>query len=449
MKKALLFDLDGVLVDSKELHYAALNRALELFSASYVISPEEQLAKYEGKTTRTKLEILAADKGLPKELFEDVWQAKQSITAELFSSVSYDKELVNILALAKSRGFFVAVVSNSIRQTLDGCIEALGLTEFVDVSISNEDVLRPKPSPEPYLLAMRLLGVLPKDCAILEDSEIGKTAALASGAKLVPIQNRKDLTTQMMEKVMSDVINGDERLNILIPMAGAGTRFAEQGYEDPKPAIDVNGSMMIEQVVRSLGLSGHYIFLMQREHDLKYNLASSLKALVPDSEEVHIWGRTAGAASTTLLAKELIDNDTPLLIVNSDQLVEWDAKAFLSEAKERDLDGHIAVFKDTHEKWSYARVSSDTNLVTEVAEKQAISSNATVGIYYWKSGAEYVKYAEQMIEKDLKVNEEFYICPVYNEALQDGKKVGVYHVDKMISLGTPEDLKKYLSLEQS
>ena len=152
---------------------------------------------------------------------------------------------------------------------------------------------------------------------------------------------------------------------------------------------------------------------------------------------------TEGAACTTLLAKHLIDSDKPLLMANSDQYVEWDSNEALYEFSASNADGGILSFKATHPKWSFAKTGED-GFVSEVAEKNPISDNATVGIYYWKHGSDYVKYANQMIDKNVRTNNEFYVCPVFNEAIQDGKKVRLKMIDKMWGIGTPEDLNYFL-----
>jgi dTDP-glucose pyrophosphorylase len=234
--------------------------------------------------------------------------------------------------------------------------------------------------------------------------------------------------------------------NVVIPMAGVGSRFSEKGYDKPKFLLDVLGSLMIEKAVWTCGISGRYIYIVQAEHNKKYNLSELLPTITPTLDVVvlEVDGPTKGAVSTALVAKEYIDNNDLLVICNSDQIVEWDPNSFLLEVGEgRDLDGCIPVFASSDPKWSYAKTNEDGS-VTEVAEKNPISDQASVGIYYWRYGSDFVKYAEQMIEKDIRVNNEFYICPVYNEAIKDGKKIGVYAVDKMVGLGTPEDLEDYV-----
>ena len=112
--------------------------------------------------------------------------------------------------------------------------------------------------------------------------------------------------------------------------------------------------------------------------------------------------------------------------------------------QESDCDGGIVTFKATHPKWSFAEIDS-LGRVTRVAEKDPISDNATVGFYYWKKGSDFVKYARQMIEANFRTNGEFYVCPVFNLAIRDGKKIKAYHIDEMWGLGTPEDLERYLN----
>lgn len=235
----------------------------------------------------------------------------------------------------------------------------------------------------------------------------------------------------------------DEQLNVLIPMAGAGSRFEKAGYTFPKPLIDVNGEPMIKVVTDNLNVKANFIYVVQKNHREKYNLDALLNLISPNCKIVEVDGITEGAACTTLLAKKYIDNDKPLLMANSDQFVDWNSNEFFYKMKEQKVDAGIVSFTSTHPKWSFAKID-DSGYVSEVAEKTPISDIATVGIYYWAKGSDYVKYAEQMISKNLRINNEFYVCPVFNEAIQDNKKVKIFGAKKMWGLGTPEDLKYYL-----
>jgi dTDP-glucose pyrophosphorylase len=232
-------------------------------------------------------------------------------------------------------------------------------------------------------------------------------------------------------------------LNIVVPMAGAGSRFEIAGYSFPKPLIEVQGQPMIAKVVENLNIVGKFIFLVQKSHYEKYKLNSLLNIIAPGCEIVQIDGLTEGAACTVLEAKKYINNNVPLLISNSDQWIKWNSLETIGEFNEPGCDGGILTFNSIHPKHSFAKVDS-ANWVTEVAEKNPISNHATVGIYYWKQGADFVNYAEQMIKKNIRTNNEFYVCPVYNEAINDGKKIKIYNVEEMWGMGTPEELDNFL-----
>ena len=232
-------------------------------------------------------------------------------------------------------------------------------------------------------------------------------------------------------------------MNVLIPMAGAGSRFTQAGYTFPKPLIEVRGKPMIQVVVENLNLDANFIFVVQKEHREKYQLDSLLNLIAPNCKIVEVSELTEGAACTALLAKQYIDSDDPLFFANSDQFVEWDSTEFMYKMSESAADGGIVTFKATHPKWSFAKVD-ENGYVTEVAEKNPISDNATVGFYYWSKGKDFVKYAEEMIEKDIRVNNEFYVCPVFNQAIKDKLNIRTYEIQGMWGLGTPEDLDYYI-----
>ena len=201
---------------------------------------------------------------------------------------------------------------------------------------------------------------------------------------------------------------------------------------------------MIQVVVENLNIDAKHIFIVQKEHYEKYNLKYLLNLITENNcEIVQVDGMTEGAACTTLLAKELINSDEPLVMANSDQFVEWDSNEFMYSMTADNVDAGILTFNSTHPKWSFAKLNED-GFVSEVAEKKPISDIATVGVYYWNKGSDYVKYAEQMISNDVRVNNEFYVCPVFNEAIQDDKKVKIFPIEKMWGLGTPEDLDIFL-----
>lgn len=452
MNKLVIFDLDGVLLDSRELHYDALNDALQKVDPKYVITREEHLAKYDGLNTTKKLKMLTEDKGLPIELYDQIWQDKQEATFKLISTAPKNSSVAYIMSQLSLKGWKIAVASNSIRHTVKLALHSMCVLEYVDYYVSNEDVFRTKPFPEMYWKCMIALGALPKDTIIVEDSHIGREGATNSGATLYPVKDAYELNglvfmdyIEAFEKSHrnKNIPWRNKKMNVLIPMAGAGSRFAQAGYTFPKPLIDVNGKPMIQVVVDNLNVDAHFIFLVQKEHYEKYNLQSVLNLIAPGCDIIQVDGLTEGAACTTLLARDLINTDETLLMANSDQFVEWNSNECLYAFTADTIDCGIVTFESTHPKWSFAKIGPD-GFVSEVAEKNPISNIATVGIYYWSHGSDYVKYADQMIAKNIRVNNEFYVCPVFNEAIADGKKIRVKNIERMWGLGTPEDLKHYL-----
>jgi dTDP-glucose pyrophosphorylase len=232
-------------------------------------------------------------------------------------------------------------------------------------------------------------------------------------------------------------------LNVLIPVAGAGSRFESAGFTFPKPLIEIFGKPMIQIVIENLNIEANFIYIVQTKHFHQYHLDVMLNLITPNCKIIQVDGMTEGAACTTLLAKELIDNENSLLIANSDQFVEWNSGETLYSFMSEGIDGGIVTFNSTHPKWSYVRLNSE-GFVQEVAEKKPISNLATVGIYFWRKGSDYVKFAEKMIESNDRVNGEFYVCPVFNYAILDQKKFKISEVAKMWGLGTPEDLKNFI-----
>ncbi len=451
MNKLVIFDLDGVLIESREMHYEALNKALENVDSKFIIEKEEHLSLYDGLPTSRKLNLLTENKGLPIDKHQQIWEDKQKATLEIFSKLDHDYELMSYFNQLKTHNYQIAVASNSIRNTVKLVLLKLGLLEFIDYYVSNEDVIRNKPFPEMYWKCMCACNSIPKNTVIFEDSHIGRQGAIDSGANLIAIENRTDLNQNKINKVF-ELLNftttkhipwRSEKMNVLIPMAGAGSRFAQAGYTFPKPLIEVNGKPMIQVVVENLNIEANYTFIVQKEHYEKYSLQYLLNLISPNCNIVQVDGLTEGAACTTLLAKSFIDNDNPLLIANSDQFIEWNSNECLYAFNADGIDGGILTFKNSHPKWSFARIGDD-GFVAEVAEKRPISDNASIGIYYWGKGCDYVKYAEQMIQKNVRINNEFYVCPVFNEAITDGKKIRIKEIEKMWGLGTPEDLNYYL-----
>jgi HAD superfamily hydrolase (TIGR01509 family) len=446
MIKLIIFDLDGVLVDAKNIHFDALNESL---GPDYAIEWGDHLSKYDGLKTNQKLELLTKEKGLPVDSYEKIWNQKQKLTLLKLNSLPPSFELQNCMRKLSDDGYRIACCSNSIRKTVLTVLSKLGIIEFFDLILSNEDVKNSKPHPEIYWKAISMTGCLPEETLIVEDSPFGLLAANRSKSNVMrvvsPIEvNYENINKHLKNKKMNLTPKWkNEQLNVIIPMAGAGSRFEKAGFTFPKPLIEVNNKPMIQVVVENLNLDANFIYIVQKSHREKYNLDTLLNLLTPNCRIVEVDGLTEGAACTALLAKEFINNDNPLFFANSDQFVEWDSNEFMYKMQETNCDGGIVTFKSTHPKWSFAK-SNDDGLVIEVAEKNPISDDATVGYYYWKKGSDFVKYAEEMIDKNIRVNNEFYVCPVFNQAIKSNKKIRTFNIEKMWGLGTPEDLDYYL-----
>lgn len=239
-----------------------------------------------------------------------------------------------------------------------------------------------------------------------------------------------------------------KKINIVIPAAGTGTSFINAGYTFPKPLIDIKGKPMIQLIIENLKpkVNHKFILICQNEHYNKYSLNQVFNNSTEGNFEcIQLFAPTQGAACTVLTAIDHI-NDEELIIANADQVIDIDINKFIKFARDSKADGIIMTFNSLHPRWSYARTDKK-GLVLEVAEKKVISDKATVGIYYFKNGSDFIKSAFSMIEKNIRFNNDFYVCPVFNEMILGGKKILTWDIpqEKMHGLGTPEDLNTYLS----
>jgi HAD superfamily hydrolase (TIGR01509 family) len=435
--RLIIFDLDGVLLDFCDVHYEALNNSIaDVAGKSFCISREEHLSMYNGRSTRAKLTMLVEQKGLSATLSDEIFARKQQLTSSAVSTVSTSPVLFSLLTRLRNEGYQTACATNCIRATLDAALIALGIHELFTFTVSNEDVRSPKPHPEIYQLCHQKAGISPTDTLIFEDSPIGLAAARASGSRVVCVPTPSSLTEEFIMSALKPI-------TVVIPMAGNGSRFASAGYIDPKPLIPVRGKSMISWVVDNIAVpNATFVFVIRS--DYPESCKDHLRSIAPGCSFITVDKVTEGAACTVLLAKDIINNDTPLLIANSDQFIEFDPVEFVHSFLLSGADGKISTFDGTRDpKWSYAAVKD--GFVTEVREKDPFSDHATTGIYMWKRGSDFVRFAEQMISKNIRINNEFYTVPVYNEAIAAGLKVTISGCTKMWGLGTPEDLEFFLA----
>ena len=235
-------------------------------------------------------------------------------------------------------------------------------------------------------------------------------------------------------------------------MAGLGTRFKQAGYTRPKPFIDVLGKPMIYKVLENLYVNDcRFILIIQKSFSTDFQVEIEELKKNHNVEIVEIELQTEGAACTSLFALDYINTLDPLIIANSDQIIDIDLNTFIKNAKDRNLDGSILVFESNHPKWSYVKIN-DHGMMTLLKEKEVISRFATVGLYYFAKGRDFVNSAIKLIVNNDRVNNEFYVAPAYNYLVNSySKKVGIYQINEnqMHGLGTPEDLMEYINHESS
>jgi len=458
MIKAIIFDLDGVLIETRKLHFDSFNYALTSCGVK-ALSMIEHEERFNGLPTVKKIELLRADGcNISKEKEQEIKRIKSDYTCEVLKKlVERDMELNKLFLELKDRDFKIGVASNAIRATVDSVVCGLGLEDYVDFKASNEDVIEPKPSPEIYLKCAHMLGYKPEECLVFEDNTFGIESANRAGCNVIQVKDPEDLKSHLKQFVFEctgspmgafSIVPEPKKLNVVIPMAGEGSRFKDAGYTFPKPLIEIDKKPMIQWVIESLNLpDANYIFIVQEEHSKKYKLDKVLRLLVPDCTIISLPRATQGACETVLFATEDIDNDSPLLIANSDQfLSNISMNTYVKHLIGSGIDGALFTFESVHPKWSFVYKDAE-GVVKYVAEKDPVSKEASTGIYYFSKGSEFVKYANQMINENIRVNNEFYICPVYNEFLEDGKTVQTFQLDNdsFWGLGTPEDLMYFLT----
>jgi len=466
--KAILFDLDGVLVNSRVLHYETFRDAVQFVKPSHSITWTEHEKEFDGLSTKLKIQKCLQLGWITEEEAPVIFERKQQLTVERLPLAIKPRESLRLLLITlNNQGFRLFCCSNSVRKTLDMTLTLLGVREFFEATYSNEDVQNPKPSPELYELAMKKAFLNRTECLIVEDSAIGKQAAYATGAHVLEVEDAEDVNLALLRENLYMLEKRGQvypritpygkptTFHIVIPMAGEGSRFKDAGFTIPKPFIPVGGKPMVSWVIENMIPKQ----IPQEQYRIKFHLIVRSSHVSGNRLDSLFWdtpsnvsytyhttdGLTEGAACSVLLAESEINNDEPLLIINSDQYLEWNPDVFYKCMMNPEYDGSILTFYQPNPydlKWSYAKVT-DEGLVSEVQEKKWISPYATVGLYAWKKGKNFVHYAKQMIEKNIRVKNEFYVCPVYNESIADDHHVRVKLCTGMWGLGVPEDLEVF------
>jgi len=442
-----LFDLDGVLVDLCDLH-----RTIFIKACDGLIDLDFHNKYLEGLSTKEKLKIIENHLCIKIDK-EFIYKKKQELTLISLQTYEFNDRIRYVLEWVKQQNIRIGVYTNSIRSTLDLVLDKLGITNLIEYSLSNEDVIEQKPSSFGYIKLMNMMNVMTTETIIFEDSFYGKTSAYGSGAYVIDIIDSLDITVSFLDYCRTYLKRplSLTRLRIVIPMAGLGSRFQKEGYIIQKPFLPMIGEKQLwEEVVENL---------LPKEKNMREKTDVHL---IVRKEQLHLFkskpnlythtvdSLTEGPACTVLTLKNIINDDIPLIIGNSDQYLEWSSDDFLSTSLHPDYDGCISTFYHPYPddlKWSYTSLNVD-GTIKEVAEKKYIGPYATTGIYAWKKGSDFIKYSENMILYNDRVNNEFYVCPVYNYAIKDSKKIRILNCSKFWGIGIPKDYIEYIDHHQ-
>ena len=451
--KLLIFDLDGVLLDCKKIHENAFIKSWNEIYPWLPITEKFHSEYLDGRNTYGKIKYL--ENYFKTNVNEkNIFNTKQKYTFNELDLYNYPTKFLELFTCLKNDGYLLACASNSIKTTVNLVLTKLKIKDLFDIVLSNEDVENPKPSPDIYIKTMNILNVKPSETIIFEDSLIGLTAAKDSKANVIKVIDSVDLNKKFIYNSIYKMSNYEPwkedpnwKLMVIIPMAGEGSRFKVEGYTITKPLIPINNKPMIQWVLDNIKSNNDEL-----QKRIEYHLCVRSDVIhylknIPNVFLHEIPNLTEGPACTVLSIKSLLENNEyPILIANSDQYLEWDFEEFLNSSLNPEYDGCISTFHQADPndlKWSYAQI--DVNgLVTKVAEKEYISSNATTGLYFWKSASNFVKNAKLMILNNDRVKNEFYVGPVYNYAISNRNKIRIHHCKKMWGLGVPSDLKKFI-----
>jgi len=448
----LFFDLDGVLIDLKELHRDAFITAWNNKSPQTTIDIPFHAKYLEARPTKDKV-VLCNQLLHTTTSQNEVSTLKQTLTEQLIVDFKGLSAVTDTIRWLKAQGHVLACCSNSIKKTIHLALTKLNILDQFDLILSNEDVTNSKPYPEIYLKAARHFHVNPKDCLAFEDSLVGKKAATDADCIVIPVTNSSDITIEFVKECIRSKsripANAPSTCHLVIPMGGLGSRFEKEGYIIPKPFLPIFGKEMFKWVIENMLPQDPVLRAKVQTHIIIRQEHRSLFENT-DIEGVHLHtvpALTEGPACTVLAIKDIINTSEPLIIANSDQHLEWDSDALYYSLLHPSIDGIISTFKQLDPsdiKWSYAKTDINQNVI-EVAEKKYISNNASTGIYGWSRGSDFVAFAESMIQQNIRVNNEFYVCPVYNEAIKANKSIRVIECSKMWGLGVPKDYEFFLA----
>lgn len=241
-------------------------------------------------------------------------------------------------------------------------------------------------------------------------------------------------------------------MHIIIPMSGIGKRFIDAGYKDPKPLIVVDGKPIIEHVCDLFPGEDKFTFICNSKHLAETNMREALLSIKPNANIVEIPNHKKGPVYAVSLIEDLIEEDEEVIVNYCDFGTYWDYKDFLKHTRDRDADGAIPSYKRFHPHMlgstNYAFMRDDDQWMLEIKEKEPFTDNrmdeyASNGTYYFKKGSYVKKYFQELMDKDINLNGEYYVSLIYNLLVEDGLKVSIYDIQHMLQWGTPSDVEEY------
>lgn len=444
--KLIIFDLDGVLVDSKDMHYHTLNEAIRsTVGPKYEITLHEHHHIYDGLSTRQKLQLMSRYKNLPPSTHDAIFQAKQERTMASIQQLPPAHRIRGELAQLKHAGFPIAVASNCIKASVKAFLEQLDLLDVVDAYYGNEDVAHPKPAPDLYQHVAKCFGVQPWECLVVEDSVKGFEAAIRAGVHLYKVKQSSDVHFQPLLDVTQQGF--DPEVTIVIPLARPPQTFWLDGpdqlpSEVPFGLMDLNGKPVWQWVLNSLrsepSLRRRWIFLVPESQRIKYALDSLLARLVDyePMKVIPVKHDQLGAVKTVLLAESELQNDRPLVIADGGHILGW---VGLADALQRAKDGAVTVFSSKDPLNSYVQV--ENALLTKIQEKECISETACTGLYLWKRASDFLEDAKQVLEQKRLIHGQYYLSTVVDWGIRSRRQFVAVPVAACWSVRNAEEIR--------
>ena len=451
----IVFDLDGVLVESKDLHYDALNEAIRAVAGEdFIITRPEHETVYDGLSTNQKLRLMTIQKDLPLNMHRPIWLRKQELTEVMVREQLKPDEtlLATIRALKKEHGYPLAVASNCIKSSVFNILDSIGVLPLVDAYFSNEDVQRAKPGPDIYLKACSTFGVPPESALVVEDSVKGFEACVRAGCPLFKVRGPEDVRAPSIVERISTVNQGVKPIMVVVPLAGESQQYWIDGPEAvpselPLFLADVNGSPAIEWLLKPFLKSRYelnFVFVVKEAQMQRFKLESLLPRIVGFRPTVvlPVHGETLGSLKTVLAIAEKLDGSAPVIFCNGSTVTSWLPGSSIDDLVDTRADGALTTFESNDPRCSYVRVRPGLDLV-DVHEKVPVSNIATTGIYFWKSADAFLSAAKTIVKRGVKHKGLYYLAPVYNEAIRAGLSFKTLPVKSCWPLCSLQEVSKF------